>query len=76
MKVLRKYSNRKTYDPEQSRYISYKEIATMIKSGIEVQVLDHEKGVDITNNVLKNILHSVKIKNEDLVSLISLSKGV
>jgi polyhydroxyalkanoate synthesis regulator protein len=76
MKVLRKYSNRKIYDVEQSKYVNHPEIATMLKKGIEVQVVDHENGKDITNNVLKSLLHSVKVKNEDLISLITVSRGV
>jgi polyhydroxyalkanoate synthesis repressor PhaR len=74
MRVLKRYANRKTYDPKESRYVTYKEIAGMLKQGITVQVLDHKNGEDVTNFTLKNVLHNVNIETDKLKDLIVLSK--
>jgi polyhydroxyalkanoate synthesis repressor PhaR len=58
MKVIRKYKNRKLYDTETSRYIRLDEIAEVIRSGEDVQVLDVITRNDITSQVLVEILYA------------------
>jgi polyhydroxyalkanoate synthesis repressor PhaR len=54
--VIRKYGDRRLYDSSGSRYVKLDDIATMIRDGIEVQVLDARTGKDITRVILTQIV--------------------
>ncbi len=55
MRVIKRYENRKLYDTEYSRYVSLEQIATIIKSGENVQIVDKD-GNDLTNQMLTQII--------------------
>lgn len=55
-KVIKRYANRKLYDTEESKYITLGEIATFIKAGREVQVVDNVSKTDITGQTLLTAL--------------------
>lgn len=54
-RTVRRYANRKLYDPEESRYVSLQEIATWITRGDEVVVYD-SAGEDVTVQVLTQVI--------------------
>jgi polyhydroxyalkanoate synthesis repressor PhaR len=56
MLTIKRYSNRKFYDPEEKGYITLEDIADRIREGREVQVIDHASGEDITAVVLTQII--------------------
>lgn len=56
-KVIKRYSNRKLYDTERSRYVTLEEIARMIKEGDEVQIMDNKSGRDLTAVTLTQIIY-------------------
>lgn len=50
-RVIKRYSNRKLYDTEASRYVTLLQIADMVRAGEDVQVIDkvtHEDKTDVT----------------------------
>jgi polyhydroxyalkanoate synthesis repressor PhaR len=53
---IKKYANRKFYDTEDKRYVSLSDIASLVRAGEDVQVLDNQTGDDITGLVLSQIL--------------------
>jgi polyhydroxyalkanoate synthesis repressor PhaR len=53
---IKKYANRKFYDTEDKRYVSLSGIASLVRAGEDVQVLDNQTGEDITGLVLSQIL--------------------
>ncbi len=55
-RVLRRYANRKIYDPYQSRYVNHAEIAELVRSGSDVRVLDSRTDRDVTGLALARIL--------------------
>ncbi len=55
-RVIKRYTNRKLYDTEESRYVTLEEIASMVKAGLEVQILDNRTGNDLTEVTLAQIL--------------------
>ena len=57
-KFLVKYTNRKIYDPETSKYVSLPEISEFIKNGLEVKVLEYKTDKDITRYVKLQIIAS------------------
>ncbi|NOX60605.1 MAG: pesticidal protein Cry15Aa [Chloroflexi bacterium] len=56
MRTIKRYPNRKLYDTERKRYVTLDEIATMIQEGLDVQVVDHESGADLTSITLAQII--------------------
>ncbi len=55
--VLKKYGkNRRLYDTTAKRYVNLEELASMIRSGIDVQVIDSQTGEDITRVCLMQIV--------------------
>jgi polyhydroxyalkanoate synthesis repressor PhaR len=54
--VIKRYSNRKLYDTQESRYVTLDEIAEMIRSGKEISVVDAATGEDLTSVTLTQII--------------------
>ncbi len=78
MRTIKKYSNRRMYDTEESKVVTLDDIATLIKDGEDVRVIDNTTGEDITTNVLLQTLLKIdqsldkdsEIKNLILKNLI------
>ena len=54
--VIKKYENRRLYDMTNSRYVNLDDVAEMLRSGAEVQVVDAKTNEDITRTVLTQII--------------------
>ena len=54
--VIKKYGNRRLYDTSTSQYINLEEIASRIRRGKEVQVVDARTGQDLTRVTLTQII--------------------
>src|SRR5919108_2434646 len=54
--VIKRYSNRKLYDPQESRYVTLEELEEMIRAGREICVIDVATGADLTSVILAQIL--------------------
>jgi polyhydroxyalkanoate synthesis repressor PhaR len=54
--VIKRYSNRKLYDTQESRYVTLDEIEEMIRAGKEIQVVDASSGEDLTSVTLTQII--------------------
>ena len=54
--IVKKYSNRRLYDTEQSRYITQEELAEKIRLGAEIRVIDAATGDDLTQMTLAQII--------------------
>ncbi len=55
-RLIKRYENRKLYDTEERRYISLEEIASLIRKGVDVQVVDNSSGEDITTQTLTQVI--------------------
>jgi hypothetical protein len=55
-RVLRRYANRKIYDPYLSRYVNHADIAALVRAGSRVTVLDRRTKRDVTVLALARIL--------------------
>ena len=56
MIIIKKYSNRRLYDTDQSTYITLDELAERIRQGADVRVLDASSGRDLTQATLVQIV--------------------
>jgi polyhydroxyalkanoate synthesis repressor PhaR len=54
--VVKRYSNRKLYDTQESRYVTLEEIEEMIRTGREISVVDAASGEDLTSVTLTQII--------------------
>lgn len=54
--ILKKYSNRRLYDTEQSTYVTLEQVAEMIKSGRTIKVIEATSKEDVTSFILNQII--------------------
>jgi polyhydroxyalkanoate synthesis repressor PhaR len=54
--LLKKYTNRRLYDTEQSKYVTLNEVAERIRSGQQVEVVDAKTKEDVTAFILTQII--------------------
>lgn len=54
--LVKKYSNRRLYDTESSRYITLEELAQKIQAGSDARVVDAKTGADLTQVTLTQII--------------------
>ncbi len=50
--VLRRYSNRRLYDPQQGRNVTLPEVAELVRAGRAIRVIENRTGGDVTVSVL------------------------
>ena len=56
MPVVKRYPNRKLYDTEAKQYVTLEGIATLVRDGQEVTVVDHATGEDLTALTLTQVI--------------------
>jgi len=56
-RIIKRYSNRKLYDTKDSRYVTLLQIAEMVRSGEEVQIVDNNTKDDLTEVTLAQIIY-------------------
>lgn len=62
--LLKKYSNRRLYDTDKSRYVTLDQVADMVRSGKRVEIVDAKTSEDVTAFILTQILmEEAKRKN-------------
>jgi len=66
LRLIKKYPNRKFYDTVDKRYVSLSGIASAVRDGEEIQVVDNKTGGDITTLVLSQILRAQESQDSSL----------
>jgi polyhydroxyalkanoate synthesis repressor PhaR len=56
-RIIKRYSNRKLYDTKDSKYVTLIQIAEMVRSGEEVQIIDNNTKDDLTEITLAQIIY-------------------
>jgi polyhydroxyalkanoate synthesis repressor PhaR len=56
MRTIRRYSNRKLYDTQESHYVNLQRIADLIRSGEEIRVTNRDSGKDLTAATMAQII--------------------
>ena len=56
IRLIKRYESRKLYDTEESRYVSLEDIASWVRDGQEVQVVDNASNNDVTAQTLTQII--------------------
>jgi polyhydroxyalkanoate synthesis repressor PhaR len=55
-RVIRKYANRRLYDPSESRHLTLDEVRECVVAGDKIRVEDAKTGEDITRSILLQII--------------------
>lgn len=66
LKIIKRYANRKLYDTVRSKYVTLEEIAEMIKTGDEVQIIDNKNKADLTSATLAQIIFEAEKKQSKM----------
>lgn len=56
-RIIKRYTNRKLYDTDESRYVTLPEIAEMVKDGQDVRIVDNRSKEDLTSVTLAQIIY-------------------
>ncbi len=76
MTIIKRYSNRKLYNTSLKKYITLDELASLIRTGEEIQVIDKKSGEDLTSLTLTQIIlenekkHQSRLPNSILTEII------
>lgn len=68
-RVIKRYSNRKLYDTQRSRYVTLDQIAEMIRDGEDVKIVDNNSKEDLTSITLAQIIFEEEKKQKSFLSL-------
>src|SRR2546430_7280221 len=68
-RVVKRYGNRKLYDPQRSRYVTLDQIAEMIRSGEDIKIVDNNSKEDLTSVTLAQIIFEEEKKQKSFLPL-------
>lgn len=54
--IIKKYTNRRLYNINESKYVKLDEIAAIIRSGHDIKVIDSQTDEDLTKQILAQIV--------------------
>jgi polyhydroxyalkanoate synthesis repressor PhaR len=78
---IKRYGNRKLYDQDGRRYVTLEDLAAMVASGRDIEVIDQRTGEDLTSLTLAQVLleglkeKTARIPRQVLVRLVRLGAG-
>jgi polyhydroxyalkanoate synthesis repressor PhaR len=81
VRTIRRYGNRKLYDPVTRRYVTLEDVARAVAEGHEVEVVDQKTGEDLTSLTLAQVLlegvkrGASRIPRQVLTRLVRLAAG-
>ncbi len=56
VRLIKRYANRKLYDTGSGELTSLRRIEELVRAGVDIRVVDHDTGEDMTSEVLVGIL--------------------
>ena len=67
IRLIKRYGSRKLYDTEESRYVSLDELASWIRNGQQIRVIDNKTSDDVTPHTLTQIISEEGRKGTSLL---------
>lgn len=65
--TIKKYSNRRLYDSTNKTYVTLEDIASLIREGSEIKVIDSQSGENITKVILIQVILESEKNKEDIL---------
>lgn len=75
-RIIKRYTNRKLYDTRESRYVTLSQIATMVRGGEDITVIDNATKEDLTSLTLAQIIYEQEKKSSEVLPLSALRELV
>ena len=67
--VIKKYANRRLYNPASSSYVTLEHLSEMVKQGVDFVVYDAKTNEDITRTVLTQIIFEEESQGQSLLPI-------
>lgn len=67
--LIKRYASRRLYNTETSDYVTLEDIATFIRDGREVQIMDLKSGDDLTRQYLLQIIAEHESRGESVLGV-------
>ncbi|MCY4151578.1 MAG: polyhydroxyalkanoate synthesis repressor PhaR [Aestuariivita sp.] len=67
--LIKRYASRRLYNTETSDYVTLEDIASVIRSGREVQIVDLKSGDDVTRQYLLQIIAEHESRGENVLPI-------
>lgn len=67
--LIKRYASRRLYNTETSDYVTLEDIATFIREGRDVQIVDLKSGDDLTRQYLLQIIAEHESRGENVLPL-------
>lgn len=67
--VLKKYPNRRIYDPTRNCHVTLSELANRVKTGERIRIVDNQTGEDITSSIMGQVLYETLKTRPDYLPL-------
>ncbi len=67
--LIKRYASRRLYNTETSDYVTLEDIATFIRAGREVQIVDLKSGDDLTRQYLLQIIAEHESRGESVLPI-------
>ena len=65
VRVLKKYPNRRIYDPETSKFVTLVEVRQMVIDRQPIQIIHSKTGNDLTRSVLMQIIAEMEVEGHE-----------
>ena len=75
-RVIKRYANRKLYDTRESRYVTLQDVASYVRDGQDVRIIDNKSKEDLTRVTLAQIIYEEEKAGDDRRTLTSLRSFV
>lgn len=69
MRLIKRYTNRKMYDPQTSRYVTLDGVAELVRAGEDLRIIDNDSGEDLTALTLAQIIFEEQKREKPLVGV-------
>jgi len=67
--VIKRYASRRLYNTDTSEYVTLDEIATLVRQGRDIQIIDSKSGDDLTRQFLLQIITEQENGSESVLPL-------
>lgn len=67
-RIIKKYPNRRLYDPGESRYVTLAEIQKIAAAGVDFIVIDKATGEDVTRSTLLQVIDAQEQRGASLLT--------
>jgi len=68
-RIIKRYTNRKLYDTQASRYVTLDQISEMIQKGDDVKIIDNKSKEDLTSVTLAQIIFEEEKKQKSFLPI-------